>query len=93
MAPQSLRKGLLERIDREISNHRSGKISGIRFKLNSLIDEEIIENLYLAANAGVKVEVLVRGICGIDLSQVEDKENLKVRSILGRFLEHSRIYH
>ena len=93
VAPQSLRKGLLERIDREIANHRSNKPSGIRFKLNSLIDEEIIENLYLAANAGVKVEVLVRGICGIDLSQVEDKANLIVRSILGRFLEHSRVYH
>ncbi len=92
VAPQSLRSGLLEKINREMVNVRSGLSAGIRIKLNSLIDEEFIENLYLAANAGVKVEVLVRGICGIDLSQVENKDNLKVKSILGRFLEHSRIY-
>ncbi|MCX6436276.1 MAG: RNA degradosome polyphosphate kinase [Actinobacteria bacterium] len=93
VAPHSLRKSLIMRIQREIKNHLDGKPSWIRLKLNSLLDEEIIANLYEAAEAGVKVEIIVRGICSIQINNQARRENIKVRSILGRFLEHSRIYY
>ena len=93
VAPHSMRKGLIARIKRETRNHLDGKPAWIRFKLNSLLDEEIIDHLYEAADAGVKVEIVVRGICSIRLNTLARRENIKVRSILGRFLEHSRIYY
>lgn len=93
VAPHSLRKGLLMRIKRETKNHLDGKPSWIRLKLNSLLDEEIVASIYEAADAGVKVEVIVRGICSLQLNNQARRENIKVRSILGRFLEHSRIYY
>ena len=93
VAPHSLRKSLIMRIQREIKNHLDGKPSWIRLKLNSLLDEEIIASLYEAAEAGVKVEIVVRGICSLQLTNQARRENIKVRSILGRFLEHSRIYY
>ena len=93
VAPHSLRKGLIARIKRETRHHLDGKPAWIRFKLNSLLDEEIIDHLYEAADAGVKVEIVVRGICSIRLNTQARRENIKVRSILGRFLEHSRIYY
>lgn len=93
VAPHSLRKSLIMRIQRETKNHLDGKPSWIRLKLNSLLDEEIIASLYTAAEAGVKVEIVVRGICSIQLNNQARRENIKVRSILGRFLEHSRIYY
>ncbi|CAN2183481.1 Ppk Polyphosphate kinase [Candidatus Nanopelagicaceae bacterium] len=93
VAPHSLRKGLIARIKRETRHHLDGKPAWIRFKLNSLLDEEIIDQLYEAADAGVKVEIVVRGICSIRLNTQARRENIKVRSILGRFLEHSRIYY
>ena len=93
VAPHSLRKGLIARIKRETRHHLEGKPSWIRLKLNSLLDEEIIEAIYEAADAGVKVEIVVRGICAIRLNNQPRRENIKVRSILGRFLEHSRIYY
>jgi polyphosphate kinase len=93
VAPHSLRNGLISRIKREIKNHLDGKPSWIRLKLNSLLDEEIIDTLYEAADAGVKIEIVVRGICSIQLNTQARRENIKVRSILGRFLEHSRIYY
>ena len=93
VAPHSLRKGLIARIKRETRHHLDGKPAWIRFKLNSLLDEEIIDHLYEAADAGVKVEIIVRGICSIRLNTQARRENIKVRSILGRFLEHSRIYY
>ena len=93
VAPHSLRKGLIARIKRETRHHLDGKPAWIRFKLNSLLDEEIINHLYEAADAGVKVEIVVRGICSIRLNTQARRENIKVRSILGRFLEHSRIYY
>ncbi len=92
-APHSMRKGLIARIKRETRHHLDGKPAWIRFKLNSLLDEEIIDHLYEAADAGVKVEIVVRGICSIRLNSQARQENIKVRSILGRFLEHSRIYY
>ncbi len=93
VAPHSMRKGLIARIKRETRHHLDGKPAWIRFKLNSLLDEEIIDHLYEAADAGVKVEIVVRGICSIRLNTQARQENIKVRSILGRFLEHSRIYY
>ena len=93
VAPHSMRKGLIARIKRETRHHLDGKPAWIRFKLNSLLDEEIIDHLYEAADAGVKVEIVVRGICSIRLNTQARRENIKVRSILGRFLEHSRIYY
>jgi polyphosphate kinase len=93
VAPHSLRKGLIARIKRETRHHLDGKPAWIRLKLNSLLDEEIIDNIYEAADAGVKVEIIVRGICSIQLNNQARRDNIKVRSILGRFLEHSRIYY
>jgi polyphosphate kinase len=93
VAPHSMRQGLLMRIKRETKNHLDGKPAWIRFKLNSLLDEEIVVAIYEAADAGVKVEIVVRGICSLQLNNRPRRENIKVRSILGRFLEHSRIYY
>ena len=93
VAPHSMRQGLLMRIKRETKNHLDGKPAWIRFKLNSLLDEEIVAAIYEAADAGVKIEIVVRGICSLQLNNQPRRENIKVRSILGRFLEHSRIYY
>jgi len=93
VAPHSLRKSLLMRISRETKNHLDGKPAWIRLKLNSLLDEEMVSAIYEAADAGVKVEIVVRGICSLQLNTPARRENIKVRSILGRFLEHSRIYY
>ena len=93
VAPHSMRKSLIAKIKRETRHHLDGKPAWIRLKLNSLLDEEIIDSLYEAADAGVKVEIVVRGICSIRLNTQTRRENIKVRSILGRFLEHSRIYY
>ena len=93
VAPRTLRSGLLEKIDQEIQNAKDGMPSGIQFKLNSLLDEEFVDKLYEASQAGVSVELLIRGICAIRPGVAGMSENIKVRSILGRFLEHSRIFH
>ena len=93
VAPRTIRPGLLERIEREVENHKAGKPSGIRIKLNSILDEEFIEALYRASQHGVKVELIVRGICAIRAGVPGLSENISVRSVLGRFLEHSRIFH
>jgi polyphosphate kinase len=93
VAPKGLRKGLLERINREIQNAKSGKVARIRLKLNALLDEEFVDALYEASIAGVKVEANVRGICSIKPGIPGKSENIVVRSFLGRYLEHSRIFH
>ena len=93
VAPRTLRPGLIDKIDQEIQNAKDGMPSGIQFKLNSLLDEEFVEKLYEASQAGVSVELLIRGICAIRPGVAGMSENIKVRSILGRFLEHSRIFH
>ena len=93
VAPRTMRSGLLERIEREIENHRAGKTAFIRMKLNSILDEEFVEALYKASIAGVKVDLIVRGICSIRAGVPGLSENIRVRSIVGRFLEHSRIFH
>jgi len=93
VAPRTLRPGLIERIKREIVHAEAGKPAGIRMKLNSLEDENIIDALYKASEAGIKVEVIVRGICALRAGVPGLSENITVRSYLGRFLEHSRIFH
>jgi len=93
VAPRTMRSGLLERIDREITNHKEGKPAFIRMKLNSILDEEFVEALYLASMAGVPVDLIVRGICAIRVGVPGLSENIRARSILGRFLEHSRVFH
>jgi len=93
VAPHSLRIGLLEKIENEISNCQAGLPAGIQFKLNSFLDEEFVEALYRASSAGVKVDLVIRGISSIRPGIKGLSENITVRSILGRFLEHSRIYH
>jgi len=92
VAPLHLRKGLLKRIRTEAENARAGLPSGIRIKLNSIVDEAIIDALYRASEAGVPVELVVRGICGLQPGRAGLSENIRVRSILGRYLEHARIF-
>jgi polyphosphate kinase len=92
VAPHSVRTGLVERIEREVENHKAGLPSGIRFKCNSIVDEGIIDALYQASRAGVAVDVWVRGICAVRPGVPGLSENIRVISILGRFLEHSRAY-
>ena len=92
VAPRSLRSGLLGKIEIEIENAKKGLPSGIRFKLNSLLDEAFVEALYRASTAGVKVELVTRGICSLKPEIPGVSENIKVRSIVGRCLEHSRIF-
>ncbi len=92
VAPHSVRNGLVKRINREVENHLAGKPAGIRIKTNAIVDEACIDALYRASQAGVTVEVWVRGICAIRPGVPGLSDNIKVRSILGRFLEHSRIF-
>jgi polyphosphate kinase len=93
VAPRGIRPELLAKIHREIENKKLNKPAFIRFKLNSLLDEEFVEALYLASMAGVEIDLVVRGICAIRPGIIGVSENIRVRSILGRFLEHSRIFH
>jgi polyphosphate kinase len=92
VAPLHLRKGLLKRIADETANAAAGLPSGIRIKVNSMVDEAIIDALYRASQAGVPVDVWVRGICSLRPGVEGMSENIRVRSILGRYLEHSRIF-
>ena len=92
VAPESLRHGLLSRIEREAEHALAGRPSGIKLKANSMVDEEIIDALYRASRAGVPIEVWIRGICSIRAKVPGLSETIRVRSVLGRYLEHSRIY-
>jgi polyphosphate kinase len=92
VAPQGIRSSLAEKIERERKNHLDGKPSQIRWKVNSLVDNGIIDALVHAAKDGVPIDLVVRGTCSFRMSRVAKYRNVRVRSILGRFLEHSRIY-
>jgi polyphosphate kinase len=93
VAPHGVRRGIIERIEREVAATRDGAEGRIRLKANALVDEQVIDALYRASQAGVRVEVVVRGICALRPGAEGFSENIVVRSILGRFLEHSRIIH
>ncbi|MBO0775785.1 MAG: RNA degradosome polyphosphate kinase [Actinobacteria bacterium] len=92
VAPEALRAGLLERIERQITRQQAGQPAAIQFKCNAIIDEQVIDALYRASSAGVAVDLWVRSICSIRPGVPGLSENIRVRSVLGRFLEHSRIY-
>jgi polyphosphate kinase len=92
VAPHSVRSGLIARIEREIGHHRQGRPARIRFKSNAIVDEPIIDALYRASQAGVPVELWVRGICAMRPGVPGLSEQVRAISILGRFLEHSRAY-
>ena len=92
VAPLHLRKGLIKRINTETQNALEGKQSGIRIKLNSIVDEAIIDALYRASQAGVPVQLMVRGICSLRPGVPGLSDNITVRSVLGRYLEHSRVF-
>ncbi|MBF6329262.1 RNA degradosome polyphosphate kinase [Nocardia transvalensis] len=93
VAPSSVRSGIIERIRRETELAQQGLPARIRLKCNAIVDEQVIDALYRASQAGVPVEIVVRSICGLRPGVPEMSENIHVRSILGRFLEHSRILH
>jgi len=92
VAPRTVRSGLIQRIRREEDAARAGKGAWIKIKVNSIVDEKTIDALYRASQAGVKIDIVERGICALKPGVPGLSENIRVRSILGRFLEHSRIY-
>nr|WP_234989288.1 RNA degradosome polyphosphate kinase [Demequina sp. NBRC 110052] len=92
VAPTGVRAGLIERIEAEAERARNGEEAWVKIKVNSIVDEQTIDALYRASRAGVKVDLVVRGICALRPGVEGLSENIRVRSILGRFLEHSRIY-
>ncbi|MFZ0044877.1 MAG: RNA degradosome polyphosphate kinase [Streptosporangiaceae bacterium] len=92
VAPAGVRAGLIERIDAQVELHQAGKPARIQMKCNALIDEAIIDSLYRASMAGVPVDLWIRGICAIKPGVPGLSETVRVRSVVDRFLEHSRIY-
>ncbi len=92
VAPRSVRSGLIERIEAEIEHQMAGRPGLVQMKLNSIVDENVIDALYRASMAGVHVDIWVRGICALRPGVEGLSENIEVHSILGRFLEHSRVF-
>ncbi|GHO88350.1 polyphosphate kinase 1 [Dictyobacter formicarum] len=93
VAPVSLRQGIIERIEREIEIHKTNGNGKLIFKMNALVDPEVIDYLYRASQAGVEIELIIRGVCSLRPGVPGVSETIRVRSIIGRFLEHSRIYY
>ncbi|APZ41775.1 polyphosphate kinase 1 [Acidihalobacter ferrooxydans] len=92
-APFSLHKGIVERIHRETNAARDGRPARIIARMNSLIEPPIIRALYQASQAGVKIDLVVRGVCALRPGVAGVSDNIRVRSVMGRFLEHSRVFH
>ena len=92
VAPKCLQNKVIERIEREIQAAKEGKEAYLGFKINSLTDKKIIDKLIEASQAGVKIEMVIRGICCLKAGIPGVTENISIISIVGRFLEHSRIY-
>ncbi|MEM1131468.1 MAG: RNA degradosome polyphosphate kinase [Pseudomonadota bacterium] len=92
MSPRDMRNRLMELIDIEIDHVRNGKPGAIWAKMNSLVDPAIIEKLYTASNAGVQIDLIIRGICCLKPQVPGMSDNIRVKSVIGRFLEHSRIW-
>ncbi|MEN3305570.1 MAG: polyphosphate kinase [Micromonosporaceae bacterium] len=92
VAPHGVRSGIIERIERETKLAADGRPGLVQIKLNALVDEEVIDALYRASQAGVRVDLVIRGICTLRPGVPGLSDNIRVRSILGRFLEHSRIF-
>jgi polyphosphate kinase len=93
VAPTSLRPGMVERIQREISQHRRQGGGRLIFKMNALVDPEIVSWICRASQAGVQVDLIVRGICCLRPGVPGHSENVRAMSVVGRFLEHSRVYY
>jgi polyphosphate kinase len=93
VAPVSLRERTIEMINRETENCRNGKTGRIVAKMNSLVDQQVIQTLYQASQAGVEIDLIVRGICCLRPGIKEFSDNIRVISVIGQFLEHSRIFY
>jgi len=93
VAPNSLRSGLMERVEREIARHEAGGKGRLIFKTNALVDADFIQALYRASQVGVEIDLLVRGVCCLRPGIPGLSDHIHVRSVVGRFLEHSRIYY
>jgi len=92
VAPHGVRRGLIERIDEQARIARAGGDALVQFKVNSLVDEETIDTLYRASRNGVKLDLLIRGMCALRPRVPGLSDHIRVRSIVGRFLEHSRVF-